>query len=80
MPFDVIGVEFHEAGDQQVAAEVLAEGRGTVGNARDATVANLEAAVDHLVRQHDEGVAEDMSAHGCSAGGGTAAGPKGWNA
>ncbi len=54
--------------------------RGTVGDVGDATVADREAAVDHLVREHDEGVAEDLLAHGCSAGGGTAAGPKGWKA
>ena len=80
MALDMVGVEFHEAGDQQVAVEVFAEARRALGDARDATVANLEAAADNFVREHDERVAEDLMAHGCSAGGGTAAGPKGWKA
>ncbi len=50
---DMVGVEFDEAGDQQVAAEVLADVRGSWRDVGDAAVADREAAVDDLIGQHD---------------------------
>ena len=80
MTLDMVGVELDEAGDQKVAVEVLTDGRGAMRDVGDAAVADREAAVNDLLGQHDARVAEDLLAHGCSAGRGTAGGPKGWKA
>ena len=68
MTFDVIGVELHEAGYQEVAAEILAADGGSRRDIGDAAAAQGEAAVDHLVAQDDAGVAENLVAHGVPAG------------
>ena len=77
MGLDVVGVEFHEAGDQQVAPAILAERGSTRRDAGDAPVREREAAVDDLVPEHDGGVAEDLWAHGVAVVEGAGAGPKG---
>ncbi len=61
MRLEMIGVQFDQAGHHQVAAGVLAAiGRVALAEFGDAAIGKRNpAALDHAIRQHDAGVAED---------------------
>ena len=58
MALDMVGVQFDEAGDEDVAAHVLAGG-GAFVEAGDHAVAQHHMAVDHRLRRDDAGIGED---------------------
>jgi putative phosphonate metabolism protein len=61
MRFEVIGVQLDQAGHDQVAAGILAAGRRlAVAELGDAAIGDGDpAALDHVIRQNDPGVAKD---------------------
>ena len=61
--FEVVGVQFDQAGHDQVAAGILAAGgRFAFAIFRDAAVGQSHPALlDHAIGQHDTGVAEEVS-------------------
>lgn len=58
MALDMVGVKLHEAGNEKIAALILAA-RGPAADLRDPSVAQDQMAVDHRVLENDAGVGEN---------------------
>ncbi len=61
--FQVVRVQFDQARDQIIAAEVFALQAYASVDARNPARANHQASLDDLVRQHDAGIGEDDFGH-----------------
>ena len=59
MAFQMVRVQFHEARDQIVAAEILAASRCAAGDVGDQPVADRDGSLHHLVGEHDAGIGEN---------------------
>ena len=57
---EMVGVQFDQAGDQEVAAHVLAGARRRRRDVGDQAVADRQRAVDDLVGQHDARIVQDQ--------------------
>ena len=49
MPFQIVGMNLHQAGDQQIAIKVFANIRGTTDDVGDQTILNLYAPVNDFI-------------------------------
>ena len=57
--FEVVGVEFDEAGQQEVAFHVLAGGGGAFGNFGNQAIAQYQGAVEDPVLENDAGIGKN---------------------
>jgi hypothetical protein len=59
MAFHVVGVEFNETGQQEVAFEIFALGR-TLADLGDQPVTDDDMAVDHPISKNHTRIAQDL--------------------
>ena len=59
MGFEVVGVEFDEAGKKEVAFHILSDSGGAFGYVGDEAIAQHQRADEDLILQHDAGIGKN---------------------
>jgi hypothetical protein len=58
VPFQIVGMDLHQARDQQIAIKVLANMRGATDDIDDQTILDLYAPVNYFICENDLSISE----------------------